>query len=201
MLRILFWTFLRIAAVTPGGGLVMLPILQQEFEERRKWVSPEDMVDIVAMVQSTPGIIAVNMAVMLGYRVAGVAGALAASFGAVLPSFLIILAVAALFHTLGGSGAAEAAFAGVRAAVCALILLACVKMARKILKGWFEVVVAVASFAALVFGGANAAALIVAAALVGLARDPVKGLRRRWEAPQGQRPPGEGPQNGEGSRR
>ena len=197
MLLTLFWTFFRIAAVTPGGGLVMLPILQQEFEERRKWVSPEDMVDIVAMVQSTPGIIAVNMAVMLGYRVAGVAGALAASFGAVLPSFLIILAVAALFHTLGGSGVAAAAFAGVRAAVCALILLSCAKMARKILKGPFEVLVALASFAALVFGGANAAALIVAAALVGLARDPLKRSRRRL----GTTPPNDGGSTGsEGSR-
>ena len=168
MLRTLFWTFFRIAAVTPGGGLVMLPILQQEFEERRKWVSPEDMVDIVAMVQSTPGIIAVNMAVMLGYRVAGVPGALAASAGAVLPSFLIILAVAALFHTLGGSGALGAAFAGVRAAVCALILLSCAKMARKILKGPFEVALALASFAALVFFGVNAVSLIVLAAVAGL---------------------------------
>ena len=188
MLRTLFWTFFRIAAVTPGGGLVMLPILQQEFEERRKWVSPEDMVDIVAMVQSTPGIIAVNMAVMLGYRVAGVTGALAASFGAVLPSFLIILAVAALFHTLGGSGVAAAAFAGVRAAVCALILLSCAKMARKILKGPFEVLVALASFAALLFGGANAAALIVAAALLGLAF-----FLPPWRAARGRAPNQEEP--------
>ena len=169
MLRTLFWTFFRIAAVTPGGGLVMLPILQQEFEERRRWISPEDMVDIVAMVQSTPGIIAVNMAVMVGYRIAGVRGALAASFGAVLPSFGIILAVAALFHTLGGSGTLGAAFAGVRAAVCALILVSCAKMARAVVKGPFEAVVAAAGFAALVFGGVNAAALVVAAAVLGLA--------------------------------
>ena len=168
MLRTLFWTFFRIAAVTPGGGLVMLPILQQEFEERRKWVSPEDMVDIVAMVQSTPGIIAVNMAVMLGYRVAGVAGALAATLGAVLPSFLIILGVAALFHTLGGSQTLDRAFAGVRAAVCALILLSTVSMGRRILKGPLEIAIAAAAFVALFVFGVNAVWVILAGLALGL---------------------------------
>lgn len=169
MLRTLFWTFFRIAAVTPGGGLVMLPILQQEFEERRKWISPEDMVDILAMVQSTPGVIAVNMAVMLGYRVAGIPGALAATIGAVLPSFLIILVIAALFHSLGGAELIDHAFAGVRAAVCALILLSTIGMAKRILKGWLEVVIAAGACIALVVFGVNAIWTILVGCLLGLA--------------------------------
>lgn len=169
MLRTLFWTFFRIAAVTPGGGLVMLPILQQEFEERRKWVTPEDMVDILAMVQSTPGVIAVNTAVMLGYRVAGVPGALAAAVGAVLPSFLIILAIAALFHSLGGAELLDHAFAGVRAAVCALILLSTVGMARRILTGWLPAAIAAGACVALVAFGVNAIWTILAGCLLGMA--------------------------------
>ena len=168
MLATLFWTFFRIAAVTPGGGLVMLPIMQQEFEEKRKWVSPEDMVDIIAMVQSTPGIIAVNMAIMLGYRVAGFPGALAATLGAVLPSFLIILAIAVLFHSLGSSAIIDKAFAGVRAAVCALILHSTITMGRRILKGWLEIVVACAAFIALFVLGLNAIWVIVLGLLLGL---------------------------------
>ncbi len=169
MLATLFWTFFRVAAVTPGGGLVMLPVLQQEFVERRRWISTEDMVDVVAVVQSTPGIIAVNMAVMVGHRIRGVRGALAASVGAVLPSFLLILVIAALFRTLGGIAAVDDAFGGVRAAVCALILLSGWKMVRQIVRGPFEAVVAVAGFVALAVLGVNAAALVVLSALVGLA--------------------------------
>ena len=168
MLATLFWTFFRIAAVTPGGGLVMLPILQQEFEERRKWVSTEDMTDIVAVVQSTPGIIAVNMAVMLGHRVAGFPGALAATFGAILPSFLIILAIAAVFHSLGAGEIVAHAFAGVRAGVCALILHSAISMGRRILNGPFPVVLACLAFVALFALGVNAVLVILAAAVAGL---------------------------------
>ena len=169
MLATLFWTFFRIAAVTPGGGLVMLPVLQQEFEERRKWVSTEDMADIVAVVQSTPGIIAVNMAIMLGHRVAGFSGALAATLGAILPSFLIILAIAAAFHSLGAAGETVAhAFAGVRAGVCALILHSAISMGRRILDGPFPVVLACLAFAALFALGVNAVLVILAAAVAGL---------------------------------
>lgn len=168
MLRTLFWTFFRIAAVTPGGGLVMLPIMQQEFEVRRKWISAEDMVDIIAMVQSTPGIIAVNMAIMLGYRVAGFPGALAASLGAVLPSFFLILMIAALFHSVGDSAVIDHAFMGIRAAVCALILLSTISMGRKILKGPLEIVIASLSFVALFVFGLNAIWLILAGCLLGL---------------------------------
>lgn len=168
MLRTLFWTFFRIAAVTPGGGLVMLPIIQQEFETRRKWISTEEMVDIIAMVQSTPGIIAVNMAIMLGYRVAGFPGALAASFGAVLPSWILILLIAALFHSLSASTLIDHAFAGIRAAVCALILLSTISMGRKILRGTLEIVIASLAFVALFVFGLNAIWVILAGCLLGL---------------------------------
>ena len=108
------------------------------------------------------------MAIMLGYRVAGFPGALAATLGAVLPSFLLILAIAALFHSLGPSAVVDRAFAGVRAAVCALILHSTIAMGRRILKGRFETALACAAFVALFAFGVNAIWVILAGLAAGL---------------------------------
>ena len=87
----LFTVFFKISAVAVGGGLTMLPMMSKEFSEDRKWISEEEMVDIVAIVQSVPGIIAVNMAILTGSRVAGLPGVLVASVGVVLPPVIVIL--------------------------------------------------------------------------------------------------------------
>ncbi len=147
----LFWSFCRISSVAVGGGLTMLPLIDDEFVEKRKWMSREDMVDCVAAVQSMPGIIGVNISCAVGYRTAGVPGVLAATFGMVLPPFLAILAVAALFMHWLGNIWVEQAFAGVRAAVTALILLAGIKMGKTVLKSFFTWIVAGSAFLLFVF--------------------------------------------------
>ncbi len=164
----LFSVFFRVVAVTPGGGLVMLPILQEEFVERRGWISREDMVDVVAMVQSLPGLIAMNMAVLTGYRMRGVRGALASAAGAALPPFAVILFLAAAFLQVGDGVWTRRAFLGIRAAVCAFILLSVAGLGKSVMKGAFEWALAVASFALVVSGGVNVVWLVVAGAVAGL---------------------------------
>ncbi len=167
--RALFWIFFSISAVSLGGGLAMLPVMQREFVEKRHWLTEEEMVDTVAVMQSLPGVIAINMAVLLGYRIAGVTGALAATVGVILPPFAVIVVIAATLRRLAGAPAMDHIFLGVRAGVTALILLSAVKLGRQIVKDAFSGIVFAAGFVAMVFVEVNAIWLIVAAALVGLA--------------------------------
>ena len=163
----LFKIFFVLSAVTLGGGLAMLAPLHREFVERRRWLSDEDMVDTVAIMQAMPGIIAMNMGVLLGYRIAGVAGAFIAVLGSLLPPFLAIVLLATIFMALQGNPVVEQAFLGVRAAVCALILLAVIKLCRQIIKGPFEIILSILCFAALVFANVNAVWMIVFGAFAG----------------------------------
>lgn len=127
----LFWSFLWISSVTLGGGMAMLPVMDREFVEKRGWLSEAEMLDVIAVTQALPGLIAVNMAVLIGYRVKGVVGALSAAFGSVLMPFLVILAVAASFSSWAHRPAVEHVFLGVRAGTAALILLSLVRLARR----------------------------------------------------------------------
>lgn len=128
------WTFLWISTVTLGGGMVMLPLMEREFVERRAWLTADEMVDVVAVMQSLPGLIAVNMAVLVGHRVAGVAGAVTGAFASVLSPFLMIAVIAAGIATLSGSQVLDHVFLGVRAGTAALILLSLVKLVRRMFR-------------------------------------------------------------------
>ena len=172
--RTLFGVFFYLSAVTLGGGLAMLPLMQQEFVAKRKWMTDEEMVDTVAAMQSMPGIIAMNMGALIGYRCAGIPGAIAAIFGGLLPPFIAIVLLATLVAQLRQYAFVQHLFLGVRAAVAAMILLAVVSLGRQILKGErfqriFSWCVAIASFIALVFFGVDAILVIVVGAILGLA--------------------------------
>ena len=177
-LAALAWTFFSISALTPGGGMAMLPIMQREFVERRRWLSAEEMADVVAVMHSLPGLIAVNMAVLIGYRVKGVLGAIVAAFAAVLAPFAVIVLLATGRSFLSDSPILDHVFLGVRAAVAALILLSVVKLGRSILKDWPARVLAVASLAACLFFGVDVTVVILVGAAVGLARLVWTALRR-----------------------
>lgn len=171
--RTLFGVFFYLSAVTLGGGLAMLPLMRQEFVEKRKWMTDDEMVDTVAAMQSMPGIIAMNMGVLIGYRCAGIPGAIAAIFGGLLPPFIAIVLLATLVAQLRQYAFVQHLFLGVRAAVAAMILLAVVSLGKQILKGErprciFAWAVAIASFAALVFFGVDAILVIVVGAILGL---------------------------------
>jgi len=173
----LFTLFFGISSITLGGGLTMLPVMQREFVEKRHWLTEEDMVDTVAVMQSLPGVIACNMSVLLGYRIAGIAGAVTATIGVVLPPFLVILAVALGLSKLAENETLNHIFLGVRAGVTALILLSAIKLGRQIIKDAFTATVAAIAFVALAFLDMNAVWFIVAAAVVGLLWTWVRGLR------------------------
>lgn len=126
----LFWTYLKIGTFTLGGGYAMIPLIQREVVDRRHWIEEEEFLNMIALAQAAPGIIAINSAIFVGYRIHGWRGMLATILGAVLPSFLIILAIAIVFRDFRDQPAVEAVFRGIRPAVVALIAAPLYKMAR-----------------------------------------------------------------------
>ena len=164
----LFLTFLKIGAFTFGGGYAMIPLIQKEVVDNRKWVSDEDILEIVAIAESTPGPIAINSATFIGYRVCGFLGAFAATFGVVLPSFVIIVAISFVLDAFESARAVKYAFFGIRAGVLALILKALWSMYKKCPKGIVSyIVMAVALVCTAVFK-LNVLIVIIGCALIGL---------------------------------
>ncbi|MBO4426976.1 MAG: chromate transporter [Bacteroidales bacterium] len=131
----IFGVFCKIGAFTIGGGYVMIPLIEAEMRSRG-WIPEEDLPDIVVLAQSAPGIVAVNMAVFAGYRLRGVKGSIVAALGAVLPSFLIILAIAALFTNFRDNPTVESIFKGIRPVAIGLILVPAYKLGSKCKRWW-----------------------------------------------------------------
>lgn len=125
-----FNTFAKIGAFTLGGGYAMLPLIEEEVVNRKKWIDPKDFIDLVAIAQSAPGIFAVNISIFIGYRLRGAKGSFVASMGSILPSFLIILLIALFFQQFKEIPWVESMFKGIRPAVVALIAAPTFKMAK-----------------------------------------------------------------------
>ncbi len=142
----IFASFFKIGAFTFGGGYAMIPLIQREAVEKRKWVTDEDILDIVAIAESTPGPIAINSATFVGYRAAGVLGSVCATLGVVIPSFVIILAISFVLAQFQDVQAVQYAFNGIRVGVLALLVKALWTMYTKSPKGWAAYVVMGASF-------------------------------------------------------
>lgn len=172
-LRTLFGIFFYLSAVTLGGGLAMLPPIQEEFVEKRKWLSDEEMVDTVAAMQSMPGIIASKMAILLGFKMAGWWGGLAAFLGSILPPFIVIVALAKVVYSLRQYEIISNMFMGVRSAVAAMILMTVIATGRKILskpelrERAISCGIAAAGFVAMVFFGVNAISVLITGAVLG----------------------------------
>ena len=132
-------------------------------------MTKEDMLDTVAFVQSMPGVIAVNMALMIGYRAAKLPGALVSAFGVVIPPFVTILLIAFCFQSLSGNEAMSHIFSGVRAATCALILLSVIKMGKSVFKNRFALLIAILAFLIFILiPNINAIYVLMAAGIAGL---------------------------------
>ena len=132
----IFLVFAKIGSFTIGGGYAMIPLISDEII-KRKWLPEEDLPDIIALAQSAPGVLAVNMAIFTGYKIRGVKGSVAATLGSVLPSFLIILLIAMLFTNYKDNPVVIKIFKGIRPVVVSLILVPMIKMARKGNKTWW----------------------------------------------------------------
>lgn len=131
MLWEMFLTFFKIGAFTFGGGFAMIPIIQEEIVTKRGWIGEEDFLDTISIAQSSPGPIAVNTSIFVGYRIKGLKGALVCTFGAILPSFVIILLFAMSFSKFRDNLILEKIFAGIRPAVVALIFSAVYSISYK----------------------------------------------------------------------
>ena len=127
----LFLTYFKIGTFTLGGGYAMLPLIQREIVERKHWISEEEFVNMIALAQAAPGLIAVNSAIFIGWRCGGWKGVLGAVLGAVLPSFVIILTIAMIFSEWKNYPAVEAIFKGIRPAVVALIVAPLLGIAKR----------------------------------------------------------------------
>ena len=158
--RLLFWTFFKIGAFTFGGGYAMIPLIQREVAERRHWLTEQDILDIVAIAESTPGPIAINSATFVGYQVCGTFGAFCATVGVVLPSFVL--------RQFSELTVVQYAFNGIRAGVLALLLKALLSMYRQSPKGAAAYAVMAGAFVLTAFCGVDAVLVILASAAVGL---------------------------------
>lgn len=164
----MFLIFLKIGTFTFGGGLAMLPIIHKEFVDKHHWISEEEMLDVFAISQSMPGVIALNAAIYIGYRLQGIPGAIIGALGKILPAFLSILLILLLLGFVQGNVYVDRALAGIRAASAALILLSTIKMIKKTLKNWLDIAVAAVSFVLIVFASLNVIYAILLGAAVGL---------------------------------
>lgn len=126
----IFACFFKIGPVTFGGGYAIIPLIEKEVVDKRKWLDPRDVTDVFALAQSIPGAIAINSSMFIGYRIAGIFGAVAAMIGVLLPTFLIVLGLAVLFLHVNDHPKVEAAFQGIRPAIVALICFAGYKIAK-----------------------------------------------------------------------
>ena len=165
----LFCAFFRIGLFTFGGGYAMLPLLQREIVEKKKWATEEEMLDYFAVGQCTPGVIAVNTATFVGFKEKKLSGAIFATLGIVSPSLVIITVSAALLSNFAHIAAVQNAFAGIRVAVCVLILNSIVKLWKKSVVDKLTFAVFLAVFiGSVLLSHVSPVVFIVAAAVLGI---------------------------------
>ncbi len=126
----LFWIFAKIGTFTLGGGYAMLPLIERELVDKKSWLDRGEFLDCVAVAQAAPGILAINVAILSGYKMKGFWGSTAASLGAALPSFIIILLIALFFHGYQDNPTVRRIFMGIRPAVVALIAVPVFNLAK-----------------------------------------------------------------------
>lgn len=164
----LFGAFAVVGVTTFGGGYAMLPALQREVVEKRRWATEEEVMDWYAIGQCTPGVIAVNTATFVGQKQAGVLGGIFATLGVVFPSLVIIMIIAAFIQNFAHLPAVQNAFAGIRVCVCVLILNAVVKLWKKSVVDWKAFLIFLLVFAGSVFLNISPVLYVLAAALAGV---------------------------------
>ena len=162
-----FLTFFRIGLFTLGGGYAMIPLIEEEVVNKKQWVSKDEMLDLIAIAQSCPGVFAINIATFIGYKLNKVRGAVATTIGTALPSFLIILAIAIFFSQFKDNPYVAAIFRGIRPAVVALIAVPTFRLGQRAKLNrytiWIPIVCALAIWAL----GVSPIYIIILAALCG----------------------------------
>lgn len=164
----LFWVFFKLGAFTVGGGIAMLPLLQNSLIYEKKWFTEEEFVDAVAVCQGLPGVIAVNMATYVGYKKKGLAGSVVSTFAVVTPSFLMILIIARFLTAISDNPYVQGAMAGFRVAALGLVVVAVIQLAPKVIKDKWTAAAAVLAFVLIAVFDINTAYVILLFIVIGI---------------------------------
>lgn len=167
----LFWSTFQLSAFTFGGGYVIVPLMRRKFVEDLHWIEEDEMMDLTAIAQSTPGAMAVNASVLVGYRVAGVLGAFTTVFATVLPPFLVLSVISLFYAQFRGNWVVNLVMKGMQAGVAAVICDVVFSMGRNILKlrRVLPLIMMAGAFVASWFFGINVVLVILICAVVGAA--------------------------------
>ena len=160
-------TFFKIGAFTLGGGYAMIPMIEAEVVDKHRWIEKEEFIDLIAIAQSCPGVFAINTSIFIGYKLKKMRGALCASLGTALPSFLIILLIAIFFHRFMEISWIEAMFRGIRPAVVALIAVPTFNMAKSAGISLVNCWIPIASAVLIWLVGVNPIFILIAAGIGG----------------------------------
>lgn len=165
----IFLAFIKIGAVTFGGGLAMLPILERELSQKRGWVTQDDLVDYYAIGQATPGIIAVNVATFCGHKLQGVLGGIVATLAIVTPSIIVITVLAMFINSIDQIPVIQRALTGINIAVAANLSYSFLKLFKKTVASLFGAILMVAAFVLIFFFKVNTVLIIFCAIFGGIA--------------------------------
>ena len=163
----IFLSIFKIGAFTFGGGYAMIPLIEQEVVSNKKWLNKDEFMDVLVVAQSLPGAMAINASIFLGYRIAGILGAISALIAVILPSFIIIILIAAFFMQFRNNYYVNAAFMGITAAVPMLVLVGAISLAKGIPKNLRSFITILISLIALIFFHINPVVVIIVSGVYG----------------------------------
>ena len=164
----LICAFMRIGAFTFGGGYAMLPLIQKEIVDKKRWATEEEIMDYYAVSQCTPGIIMVNTATFIGYYLKGIPGAIVATLSVVTPSIVIISLIASILTTYSSLAIVQHALAGIRVAVCVLVLNAVIKLWKNGIKDAYGIIIFAIVLAVVSFTSISTVIIVILSAVAGL---------------------------------
>lgn len=164
----MFISFFKIGAFTFGGGYAMIPLIEEEVVKNKKWLEKEEFMDILVVSQSLPGALAVNCSIFLGYKIGGFIGAIMALLAVILPSFSIIIIIAAFFMQFRNNYYVNAAFKGITAAVPMLVLVGAISLSKGLEKNKITVLTIIIALIALTFFDIHPIIVIIASAIYGI---------------------------------
>ncbi|AUD63360.1 hypothetical protein BK010_07060 [Tenericutes bacterium MO-XQ] len=173
----LFWTFFKIGALTFGGGLAMMPIMRREVVHNKNWVDDEDVLKILVISESTPGVFAINSATFIGFKIAKFKGSLLATLGVILPSFIIISIISLFIIEFKENQLVAYAFYGIQAGVAVLIFKAAIKLSKKIHFTIFSVAILIASILISMFTEISVIYILLVSALLAIIFGYVESLK------------------------
>jgi len=164
----IFTTFSKIGAFTIGGGYAMIPVIQREIVDKRRWVNNEEFMDMLAISQSAPGILAINISIFIGQRLRGIKGSIIAAIGTALPSFVMILLIAMFFNNFRDNEIVNRVFMGIRPVVVALIAVPLISLSKSTKLNRYTSLIPAISVLLIVMLGISPVYLIIAGAVLGL---------------------------------